>query len=377
MKNPDIYRLIQQILKEQSTENDDEESGVDPALKKIQDKAQEIRAKASLLRSQNQLTRAEIDKKELDKEIQQDKKKQQAKVKTVHRSQKDEDLNSGNPIEEPIEETAYSPEENDDLARLAPGNEPNVTEQGEDDPEDEDVPENNITDEEDEEDVPTVLIAGEEPQTKDEAEIARIQAQTREVQSKIGEYTPPGAGNAEDAAAGDEMDTGGDIDPATGMPIDPSGMGGDIDPMTGMPITPKEKDPMAGFGDTTDPAAAGGMGGFGMGGMGGAIDPMTGMPTDDDSASKTPTAIGRLYTLKKIYYRLALLDQILTNCPDTEISDLAAVTKEAFSIFQIIIQNLKSYKDKVDELIIDYYMLVRDITKQLEQHFKQKSLEAE
>jgi len=128
---------------------------------------------------------------------------------------------------------------------------------------------------------------------------------------------------------------------------------------------------MKGFGDTTDPSSK--LGGMGMG-MGG-IDPMTGMPTGDMGPSKTPTAIGRLYLIKKIYYRLALLDKVLTDCPDPEVLELSNTTREAFYIFRLVIQNLKNYKEKIDEIIIDYYMLLKDISQVVESHFKSKNLE--
>ena len=113
-----------------------------------------------------------------------------------------------------------------------------------------------------------------------------------------------------------------------------------------------------------------------MAGMGGGINPMTGMPMEVEP-SKTPTTIGRLYMLKKMYYKFELLDRILRNCSDAEITELAKITSDAFEIFRIIIQNLKVYKDKIDDILIDYYMLLKDLSEQTEQHFKQKNLESQ
>ena len=128
-------------------------------------------------------------------------------------------------------------------------------------------------------------------------------------------------------------------------------------------------DPLKGFGDSTDPQAAMG----GMGGMG-SIDPTTGMPIDA-GPSKTPSAIGRTFLLKKMYYRLALLDKILSNSPDVELTDVAKINSEAFEMFRLIIQNMKCYKEKIDDIITDYYMLIRDIARYVENHFKSKSIE--
>ena len=77
-----------------------------------------------------------------------------------------------------------------------------------------------------------------------------------------------------------------------------------------------------------------------------------------------------------MYYRLALLDKILSNSPDTELSEVARITSEAFQIYRIIIQNLKCYKEKIDEIIVDYYMLIRDIANQVESHFKMRALQS-
>jgi hypothetical protein len=151
------------------------------------------------------------------------------------------------------------------------------------------------------------------------------------------------------------------------MGMDPNQAQVGMDPAVMGMMTPQKKpDPLKGFGDATDPHA--GM----MGGMG-TVDPMTGMPTESEP-SKTPSAIGRLFLLKKMYYRLALLDKILSNSSDVELSELAKITSEAFEIFRIISQNLKCYKEKIDEIIVDYYILIRDIASNLENHYKKQSL---
>ena len=76
-----------------------------------------------------------------------------------------------------------------------------------------------------------------------------------------------------------------------------------------------------------------------------------------------------------MYYRLALLDKILSNSPDQELFEIARITSEAFQIYRIIIQNLKCYKEKIDEIIVDYYMLIRDIAHHLESHFKMRAMQ--
>jgi len=405
----EAYNLVHQLLLDQKIEEvEPVEQGVDtpqdikkdPKLLAIKKKAAELSAKAELERSKNQMAKAKLDKQRIvdaAEEMEEEKAKEaeaadhKEPVTVYPRKDKDEDLNSGDPInkkkvdepeEESLTEGPYSPEEDDELAELAPGNEDvieepesdtSLNEEDEEDlsqlPADAEEDEEQPSEEEVADEEANVQIAGDEPQTREEAEIARIQARTRQIQAQTGEYTPPGAEQAqdeegmEDDGMGDGMDDMGE-----------DNMGDqNIDPMTGMPVEePGPPDPMKGFGDTTDPdAQQNAM----MGGMGG-IDPMTGQPLPDEP-SKTPTALGRLYMMKKIYYRLALLDNILTSCPDEEINELREDVKEAFEVFKLIVHNLKAYKGKADEIIVDYYMLIRDITKKLELHFKERKMMSE
>jgi len=354
----------------------------DPEIMKIKKKAAAIRAKADLIGANNQIQKAKIDSEKIraDKELEQKQTESkfpnnaqpQQQVSPVQAQQGEVDLNSGDPINR-----------TDDVASNdVPG--AAMAEQGETydrqkynlDEEQAQQPNEmeQIPGEDDQQGQPATPVAGQEPQTKDEAEIAQIQAKTREIQTKIGEYTPQGAAiDPNQMQMGPGVGGMPQVDPTTGQPVEgmPAGMP-QVDPMTGMPIQPQDNDPMKGLGDTTDKTVA--MGVPGMGGMG--INPMTGMPMEMPP-SKTPTTIGRLYMLKKMYYRLELLDKTLRNCSDPEILELAKVTAEAFEIFRIIIQNLKIYKDKIDEILVDYYTLLKDLSQQAEQHFKQKNIDSQ
>jgi len=206
-------------------------------------------------------------------------------------------------------------------------------------------------------------------QTKDEAEIAKIQAETEKIraEAQTGGMSASASGDPMAAAApgpggmDPSMMGGGAIDPTTGMPMDPSmmGMGG------GKP------DPMAGFGDSTmkplggPMGMMGGMGGMGMGGMSG-MDPTGG------TGVKTTTALGKLYSLKKIYQRMSALHNLLVNTPDNEVRELTKIISESFDILKLIILNLKSYKDKADEIIVSYYTLIREVCKKLHEFYKNK-----
>jgi len=358
------YQAFLNILNEQADTNDSEDVKNNPKLKELKRKAEIIRTKAEYIRASNQMKNAKLDSSRIklrSLELKQQKKKT---TQTVFGGDSDQPLNSGDPINQPsekekIQKTSEQPEAQNDK------NDKNDITEGPDDAPEEDEDLSQLpTDAEEQEDIsqePTAEIAGSKPQTKEEAEIARLQAQTREVQSKIGEYSPPGA-----------MQPGMEGDPAMGgMEGDPA-MGG-MDPMTGMPTQEKKPDPLKGLGDTTVPQDPMAMYG-GMGGMGG-IDPMTGMPIDEDEAPKSTTTIGRLYLLKKIYCRLSILDNVLLNSADSELKEVTQIVSEAYEIYRVIIENLKCYKEKIDEVITDYYILIRDICNFVENHFKKKHIE--
>jgi len=102
------------------------------------------------------------------------------------------------------------------------------------------------------------------------------------------------------------------------------------------------------------------MGGMGMG-MGG-----------DEKPEKTPTALGRLYMLTKLYYRLSAIHHVLLNNSDKVLVDLTNQVSEAFDILKMIIANLKSYKSKADEIIVTYYEYLQEVIDYLEKYYKGK-----
>ena len=350
------FKLICDILQESSDTNPTAIRN-NPRIIRIRKKAEAIRARAELLRSKNEMQKAKMDHEKIAAE----KSKQHIEIKAKFPKENDVNLNSGNPIKQPVPIPA-APQ----ISRIKenieePGNELPGTmaeQQNEEDL-------SKIPGEEDEEEKPVIPpVAGTESQSKDEAEIAEIQARTREIQAKIGEYSPQGESIPNDEEGG----LGGDPSQMELAP-DVGGMGGVTDPSM-MGGEQENNDPLKGLGDTTDPTSQMIPG---MGGMINSVNPMTGLPMEVQP-SKTPTAIGRIYMLKKLYYRLSLLDNILRNCPDVEMSEIARITAEAFEIFRIIIQNMKVYKDKIDDVIVDYYMLIRDVSGQAEDHFHQKNV---
>ena len=212
---------------------------------------------------------------------------------------------------------------------------------------------------------PLIKSAKDIPHSKDRAEVLKIAAQIRNIEAKTKE-TLAKAEQVPDDMMGDDMSQGGMIDPSTGMPMDPSQMGG-IDPNTGMPLdmNNQEDDPLKGLGDNSapqNPLA-----------MGGGIDPMTGMPTND--APVAYTALGRSFKLKKIYEILDSISKVLHVSSDPKFQPLCKQVDEAFELFRLVVNNLKVYKEKVDEIIVLYYALLKDICADIESIYKERKLD--
>lgn len=214
---------------------------------------------------------------------------------------------------------------------------------------------------------PLIKSAADAPHSKEKADILKTVAQIRQIEAQTKETLakasqpdmtdPSMAGGAE----------GQQIDPATGMPMDPSMMGGQVDPMTGMPMGSQQQDagPLVGLGDASSPQDA-------MGG--GQVDPMTGMPLP--GSQKSFTAVGRAYKLKKIYDILDKLSNFLHTTPDSKLQEISKQIDESFELYRLVINNLKLYRDQIDDLIIMYYSLLKDICENIENVYKERKLES-
>jgi hypothetical protein len=113
-----------------------------------------------------------------------------------------------------------------------------------------------------------------------------------------------------------------------------------------------------------DPAMGGGMEGMeGMEGEGGM-----GMGMEEEI--KTPTELGRVYELNKIYYRLYVINKHLKNTSDERLQKLKKMVSQAFDIYRLILNNIKSYKDKVDEVILQFYEFISNVVIQLNEYYK-------
>jgi len=107
-----------------------------------------------------------------------------------------------------------------------------------------------------------------------------------------------------------------------------------------------------------------GMGDMGMGGMG--------LGMGEEEEIKTPTQLGRTYELNKIYFRLLTIYKILQNTSDPNLSRIKEMVGEAFDIYKLILSNIKSYEEKVDDVILKYYEFIGGCAIVLQKYFKEK-----
>ena len=61
------------------------------------------------------------------------------------------------------------------------------------------------------------------------------------------------------------------------------------------------------------------------------------------------------------------------NDPDKQLSEVTKQVSEAFDIFKLIVANLKSFKSKIDEIIIEYYQFLKEVAKFLEKYYRGKT----
>jgi len=220
------------------------------------------------------------------------------------------------------------------------------------------------------ESIQQLLFEQDEPQTKEEADIAKTQAETEKIRAEAEAASNPEDPTAEADRSGEEDPMGEDPmegeDPMGGAGADPmadpGSMGAMGDPMAGMPGQADPNDPMGGFGDSTAPGADDG--GMGMGGMG--------MGMGGETPQKTTTALGRLFIIKKLHFRLAAINHLLVNSTDPELTEISDKVAEVFDIFKLVVNNLKSFKGKIDEVIVMFYQFIREVCKVLHTHYKGK-----
>jgi len=99
------------------------------------------------------------------------------------------------------------------------------------------------------------------------------------------------------------------------------------------------------------------------------IDPMTGQP------QLNHTEIGRIYELKKIYSRLLSIESQLSFSSNKLIVRIRRTISEAIELFELMISNINTFKDEIDEIIILYYKFLLKIYNLIHKFYKIKHFE--
>lgn len=98
------------------------------------------------------------------------------------------------------------------------------------------------------------------------------------------------------------------------------------------------------------------------------IDPMTGAPKE----VKSPTYLGRIYQLNKIYYRLTALQKFLNQTSDPKLEGVRKLTDDSFELFNLVMNNLPSYKNMLDKIILQYYSFISNLSILLTKYLDKK-----
>jgi hypothetical protein len=119
----------------------------------------------------------------------------------------------------------------------------------------------------------------------------------------------------------------------------------------------------------------------GMGGMGaeGGMEGGMGMEQEDPLASKTPSELGRIYELKKIYTRLTTIESYLSESSDPDLLRIRLLVSKSIELFEILSSNIPVYKppkapkERIDEIIIIYYKFLKQVYESVADYYKKNS----
>jgi len=115
------------------------------------------------------------------------------------------------------------------------------------------------------------------------------------------------------------------------------------------------------------PEGAEGMPGGDMGEMGGM-----------EEEKKTPSELGRIYELKKIYTRLTTIESYLSETSDPELLRMRLLVSKSIELFEILASNIPSYRppkappERIDEIIVMYYKFLKQVYESVATYFKKR-----
>lgn len=94
--------------------------------------------------------------------------------------------------------------------------------------------------------------------------------------------------------------------------------------------------------------------------VGDSGDPAVGMNGEDPVYEpKTPEDIGKVYEMKKIYYRLVAIQDYLSDFSDEKLYKVRSYISEALELFLVVSKNMIIFKDQLDEVIVLFYKFLR------------------
>jgi len=147
--------------------------------------------------------------------------------------------------------------------------------------------------------------------------------------------------------------------------MSPEDPGPDAPGHTDAEAPPEEAPPEPGMDPSMqDPSMAGG--GFGM--------------EEDPLVSKTPSELGRIYELKKIYTRLTTIESYLSESSDPDLLRIRLLVSKSIELFEILSSNIPIYrppkapKERLDEIIIMYYKFLKQVYESVAKYYKAKQI---
>ncbi|MCK5615894.1 hypothetical protein KAR91_79250, partial [Candidatus Pacearchaeota archaeon] len=112
-----------------------------------------------------------------------------------------------------------------------------------------------------------------------------------------------------------------------------------------------------------------------------AMDPGMGQPLPEEDTSKSPTDLGRIYELKKIYTRLTVIEAYLSESSDPSMIESRTIVSKAIELFEILASNLSSYKpprapeETLDEIIVQYYRFLEKVYNETARYYRKRAKE--
>jgi len=107
----------------------------------------------------------------------------------------------------------------------------------------------------------------------------------------------------------------------------------------------------------------------GMGAPGGGM----GIGQELEQIPDSPSNIGRLWEIQKIYSHLKAISGVIQKNTDGELIKLKKIVNEAIDIFDLVVSNFGIFKDRLDRIIIYYYKFIERLVRVIELYYHKKN----